>query len=248
MKKKVIIIASALIVVLAIVILAIQLGNKGAQETQGTTKSSQTQTTTTTAPKEILPDVPANRYDATKTPRTGNNATNPLVVSTGTLDGKFSPFFNTSAYDTDVVDMTQLYLLFYNKDGAPEAGINVPSYAYDYKQEVSADNSSSTYTFILKNGITFSDGKPVTAKDVLFSIYVLCDPLYDGSSTYYTMNIKGMKEYRLQTTADTLEMVDKILEAGIKTGDNGEMVINPASGVTAAQQEALRRKICTGNH
>ncbi len=204
-----------------------------AEPSESTVEPSQT----TAATKEILPDLPANRYDATVTPRTGSNATNPLVVSTGTLDGKFSPFFATSAYDVDVDGLTQLGLLYYNKDGAPSAGIDDPCYAYDYSQEVSADNSTSTYTFILKNGLVFSDGKPITAKDVLFSIYVLCDPLYDGSSTYYTMNIQGMKEYRLQTSADTLEMVDKIIEAGITKGDNDEMVINTASGVTSEQQE-----------
>jgi peptide/nickel transport system substrate-binding protein len=81
-----------------------------------------------------------------------------------------------------------------------------PSFAYDYTQEISDDKSTSTYTFILKNGITFSDGKPVTAKDVLFSMYVLSDPMYDGSSTFYTMNIQGMNEYRLQTSADVLKI------------------------------------------
>ena len=49
--------------------------------------------TTEAPPKEVLPDVPADRYDALATPRTGSNATVPLVVSTGTLDGKFNPFF-----------------------------------------------------------------------------------------------------------------------------------------------------------
>ncbi len=209
--------------------------------TQVPTKPTEPAPTTTApvTPKEVKPDVPANRYDATVTPRTGSNATKPLVISTGTLDGKFSPFFSTSAYDVDAQELTQALLLYYNKDGAPEAGINAPCYAYDYIQEIGAGNSSSTYTFILKNGLTFSDGKPVTAKDVLFSIYVISDPLYDGSQTFYTMNIQGMKEYRLQTSADTLKMVNKIIEAGIKTGDNDEMVINPASGVTAAQQEAF---------
>jgi peptide/nickel transport system substrate-binding protein len=243
MKNKTIIRTLVLLLVFIFALTATSCGNKPVQGTTGTTaptKGTEAPTTSTTAaPKVVLPDVPANRYDAAKTPRTGSNATNPLVVGTGTLDGKFSPFFNTSAYDVDVVDMTQINLLFYNKFGAPEAGINVPSYAYEYSQDIASDNSTSTYTFVLKNGLTFSDGKPVTAKDVLFSIYVLCDPLYDGSSTYYTMNIKGMKEYRLQTSADTLGMVDKIIEAGIKTGDDGKMVINPASGLTMAQQEAF---------
>ncbi|NMA95665.1 MAG: ABC transporter substrate-binding protein [Clostridiales bacterium] len=189
-------------------------------------------------PAEVTADVPADRYDATVTPRTGNNETTPLVVSTGTLDGKFSSFFNTSAYDTDVVDMTQIGLLYYNKDGAPEAGIDVPSLAYEYDQEVSDDQSKSVYTFVLKNGIEFSDGEPVTAKDVLFSMYVLSDPMYDGSSTFYTMNIEGIDEYRHQTSADVLHQVDAILEAGIKD-DDGSMVINPANGISEEQQEAF---------
>lgn len=191
----------------------------------------------TTGPAEVKPDVPANRYDATVTPRTGNNATMPLVIATNTLDGKFSPFFYTSAYDGDIVDLTQLYLMFPNKKGEMTAGVDVASYAFDYKVDVASDNSTSTYTFILKNGLTFSDGKPITVKDVLFSMYVLSDPMYDGSSTFYTMNIQGLSEYRLQTSADVLKMVDAIIEAGITNGDDGKMVINPANGVTMDKQE-----------
>ncbi|MDD4493441.1 MAG: ABC transporter substrate-binding protein [Eubacteriales bacterium] len=225
------------LVLLLALILAFAATGCGKKADPTTTKEPTTAAPTTTAPKPILPDVPADRYDATKTARTGNNATNPLVVGLGTMDGKFSPFFATSAYDVDVSDMTQLGLLFYNKDGAPEAGINVPSFAYDFTQEISADNSTSTYTFMLKNKLVFSDGKPMSAKDVLFSMYVLCDPKYDGSSTFYTLNIQGLKEYRLQTNADTLAMVDKIIAAGIKNDDNKEMVINPADGVTPEQQQ-----------
>ncbi|MGI6622614.1 MAG: ABC transporter substrate-binding protein [Acetivibrionales bacterium] len=224
----------ALLLALVFAFSLVACGNKKPEET-----STPTPTPTSSGPVEVKPDVPANRYDATVTPRTGNNATTPLVVATGTLDGKFSPFFHTSIYDRLVEEKTQLYLLFPNKDGAMEAGIDVASYAYDYSMEISPDNSTSTYTFILKNGIVFSDGKPVTAKDVLFSIYVYSDPKYDGASTFYTMNIQGMKEYRLQTSADTLKLVDAILEAGIKTGDDGSMVINPADGATPAQQEAF---------
>ena len=234
MKNKTIV---RLLVLLFAVVIVLSATGCGKKADPTTTKAPTTAAPTTTAPKEILPDVPANRYDATKTPRTGNNATMPLVSGIGTLDGKFSPFFATSAYDVDVESMTQLGLLFYNKFGAPEAGIDVPSYAYEYKQEISADNSTSTYTFVLKNKLTFSDGQPITAKDVLFSMYVLCDPKYDGSSTFYTMNIQGMKEYRLQTSADTLAMVDKILAAGIQNGENNTLVINPADGVTMEQQE-----------
>jgi len=193
----------------------------------------------TEAPVVVLPDVPADRYDATATPRTGNNATTPLVISTYTLDGKFSPFFATSAYDVDVAGMTQIGLLHYDKDGAPKAGVEYPSYAWAYSQEVSADKSLSTYKFILKNGITFSDGTPITAKDVLFSMYVYCDPLYDGSSTFYTMAIQGLSEYRLQTSADVLAAADAIIAAGISTAADGSLAYGTGEGFTAEQQAAF---------
>ena len=193
MKKKAIF--KILILVLALAMAAAAASCRPAETTPATT----TAPTTTEAPKEVLPDVPANRFNARTTPRTGNNATMPLVVSTGTLDGKFSPFFATSAYDVNVASLTQIGLLHYDKYGAPSAGIDDPSLAYEYIMDISADNSISTYTFVLKNGIKFSDGTPVTAKDVLFSIYVYSDPMYDGASTFYAMNIQGMSEYRLQT-------------------------------------------------
>ncbi len=37
---------------------------------------------------------------------------------------------------------------------------------------------------------------PADIDDVIFGIYVLCDPTYDGSSTIYAMPIEGMEEYR----------------------------------------------------
>ncbi len=193
----------------------------------------------TEAPAVVLPDVPADRYDATVTPRTGANATEPLVISSQTLDGKFSPIFYTSGYDFNVESLTQLGLIYLDKKGAPQAGVEYPCLAYSYTQEVSDDKSTSTYTFLLKNGITFSDGVPVTAKDVLFNIYVLCDPMYDGSSTYYSMAIQGLNEYRLQTSAEALAVADAIIAAGISSADDGTMMYPAADGATAEQQAAF---------
>ncbi len=187
----------------------------------------------------VVVDVPADRYDATVTPRTGANATTPLVISSQTLDGKFSPFFATSAYDVAVEGYTQIGLLYYDKAGAPQAGVEFPSLAYSYTQEVSDDQSTSTYTYVLKNGITFSDGVPVTAKDVLFTIYALCDPLYDGSSTFYSIAIQGLNEYRLQTSAEALAVAEAIVAAGISTADDGTLAYPAADGATAEQQAAF---------
>jgi len=147
------------------------------------------------------PDFPADRRDAST--RTGNNATKPLVISSGTMDGKFNPFYATSQYDVDVVDMTQIFLIVQSEKAEPVAGINENTYALSYTMTVNDDETESTYKFILKNGITFSDGTPVTGKDLLFNLYELLDPAYTGSSTLYSMDIKGLKSYRTQVLEES---------------------------------------------
>ena len=70
---------------------------------------------------------------------------------------------------------------------------------YDVVYDSTTDNT--VYTFVIKNGITFSDGKPLTINDVLFNLYVYLDPVYTGSSTMYSTDILGLKDYRTQTVS-----------------------------------------------
>lgn len=158
--------------------------------------------TTTTAPtdapvKEVPADVPADRRDAS-TPRSAANENNPFVIAELTMDGKFSPFFGTSVPDRSVYEKTQATLITNNELAEPVAGVDEPTIAWDFEMTTSEDQSKSTYKFWIKNGIVFSDGHPITADDVLFNLYVLLDPKYDGSSTLYSMNIEGLKAYQTQ--------------------------------------------------
>ncbi len=145
-------------------------------------------------------DVPSDRRDASS--RTGSNATNPFVISTLQLDGKFTPFYATSGYDDAIVEMTQLTLITSNENAEPVAGLNENTYALSYTMTVAEDQSTSTYQFILKNGLTFSDGTPVTGKDLLFTLYEYLDPAYSGSGTLYSMDIQGLTSYRNQVLGD----------------------------------------------
>lgn len=145
---------------------------------------------------DVKPDFPDNRRDASS--RTGKNAETPFVISTMTLDGKFNPFYYTSGYDDDVIAMSQIPFITNNEKAEPISGINENCLAYSHKMTVSDDKSKSTYEFIIKNGITFSDGTPVTGKDVLFNLYEYLDPAYTGSSTLFSMNIEGYESYRTQ--------------------------------------------------
>ena len=131
----------------------------------------------------------------------------PLVVGYAPFNEKFSPFFSESAYDQDVWVMTSLGLLNSDRQGQIIMnGIEGETHAYngtDYTYYGPADceiveNADGTvdYNFTMREDLVFSDGEKVTIDDVIFSMYVLCDPTYDGNSTLYAVPIQGMAAYR----------------------------------------------------
>ena len=124
------------------------------------------------------------------------NKRDAIVLMTEELSGLFNPFYATSGTDQDVVGMTQIGMLSTDSNGKTVAGEEYPTVVLDY--EVKSGATESVYTFVLKNNIKFSDGKPLTMNDVLFNMYEYLDPVYTGSSTMYSIKIKGLSEYRLQ--------------------------------------------------
>ena len=133
--------------------------------------------------------------------------TTPLVVGYAPFNEKFSPFFSESEYDQDVWIMTSLGLLNSDRQGQIIMnGIEGETHAYngtDYTYYGPADceiveNADGTvdYNFTMRDDIVFADGEKVTIDDVIFSMYVLCDPTYDGNSTLYAVPIQGMAAYR----------------------------------------------------
>ncbi len=142
---------------------------------------------------------------------TYDHETRPIVFATDALDGNFNPFFATSATDSKMVSMTQIGMLTTDKDGNPLCGENEPTVALAYKETMkdsdgnettngkeAANGGTTEYEFIIKNDICFSDGEPLTIKDVLFNLYVYLDPAYTGSATIYSTDIKGLNAYREQ--------------------------------------------------
>ncbi len=129
-----------------------------------------------------------------------NNETRPLTMSTGNPDGVFNPYFSTSAYDSSIVGMTQISMLSSDEKGNVVCGDNEPVVVKDWKSTTSTvgGKTYTDYSFIIKNGIKFSDGEPLTIKDVLFNLYLFLDPAYTGSSTIYSTDIVGLQEYRQQ--------------------------------------------------
>ena len=143
----------------------------------------------------------------TEEPKESKNDTTPLVVGYSPFSSKFSPFFAETAYDVDVYEMTAVPLLNGDRTGAiimkgiEGETVEYNGTAYTYTGIADAtitENADGTvfYDFVLRDDVTFSDGEPLTVDDVIFSIYVYCDPSYDGSTTLFAQPIEGMEAYR----------------------------------------------------
>ena len=139
-----------------------------------------------------------------------SNDETPLVLASEALDGVFNPFFYTSGADGSVVALTQIGMLNTDQNGKLACGKEQDCVALDYSvitygSKEAFDSTQdyndyyTEYTFAIKNGIKFSNGETLSGKDVLFNLYTLLDPSYTGSSTLYSVNIKGLKAYRAQT-------------------------------------------------
>lgn len=116
-----------------------------------------------------------------------------LVIGTTQLDGVFNPFFATSSYDIQVsVDP-----VFANVCRLDKEGVLVDDAGHVEVEEVTAEDGHTQYlyTVSVQEGLTFSDGEPVTIDDVLFYYYVCADPTYDGTATFNTLDIVGLDEY-----------------------------------------------------
>ena len=129
-----------------------------------------------------------------------------LIFSTLETEGIYSPFYSTAGTDSTITGNTQISMLTADKDGNVAYGEDEPVVTLDMATQfkdasgaVTVDSTkakSTTYQFVLKKGIKFSDGVELTYKDVLFNLYLYLDPVYMGSSTIYSTKIEGLTEYR----------------------------------------------------
>ena len=145
----------------------------------------------------------------------GSSKTDAFVIMTEQLDGLFNPFYYTAAADGTIVGMTQIGMLgadYVNGEVEVAYGENEAVVVKDF-EIVENKNGTVTYNFVLKNGIQFSDGHPLTMEDVLFNMYVYLDPVYTGSNTMYSTDIVGLSEYRTQTVGSGSSDSDDLISS-----------------------------------
>ena len=149
----------------------------------------------------------------------GGSKADAFVIMVDQLDGLFNPFFYTAANDGTVVSMTQIGMLgakYVNGEIQVAYGENEAVVTKDY-EIVENDDGTVSYYFVLKNGIQFSDGHPLTMEDVLFNYYVYLDPVYTGSNTLYSTDILGLSEYRTQQVSSGSNNGDDLISAQAAT-------------------------------
>lgn len=157
-------------------------------------------TTPTTEPTDAATTEPATGPATEEKPST-------LVVGYSPFSEKFSPFFAKTAYDQDAYVQTQVALIGNDRAGnlilkgieGETVDYNGKDYFYDGIADtdiVQNDDGTVDYNIKIRDDIVFSDGTPMTIDDVIFNMYVLSDPTYDGSSTFYAVPIEGLAEYR----------------------------------------------------
>lgn len=136
----------------------------------------------------------------------------PLTVGMETVPQTFNPFFSLTEDSTEILDLTQLSFLTIDRYGAvvnnaingETRSHNGTPYTYYGPANTSVVyNSASdrtTYTATLRPDLKFSDGKPLSADDLIFTLYTLLDPSYDGLIKLKSLPIIGLTEYLTQVT------------------------------------------------
>lgn len=122
-----------------------------------------------------------------KSPDNADRRTDTFVSVINQAGGVFLPYFFENGWDGNAVAPIFAALVLNDASGEP-----IPDLAESW--EVSDDNL--TYTYHLRDGLTFSDGSPLTADDVEFTLTLLNDPAYAGGADFTNIVIAGTDQFR----------------------------------------------------
>ncbi|MED4065437.1 ABC transporter substrate-binding protein [Priestia megaterium] len=117
--------------------------------------------------------------------------------------GVFLPYFYDNGWDGNATSPIFSPLVDLDKNGKP-----IPILSKSW--EISDDQL--VYTFHLKDDLKFSNGSPLTADDVAFTLTLLHDPAYDGWGDLAAATIKGGKDYKdgKAKTIEGIKVVDPL--------------------------------------
>ncbi len=175
-----------------------------------TAPSTAASTAASAAPASAAPASAAPSIAASAAPSTAasaaTGATGGQVSVYWTKPSTINPLFSTAGIEQGVERQIFGALMRMNDKLTP-----VP----DLAEKVESSSDAKTWTFTLKKGLTFSDGKPLTAKDVVFTFERAIDK---RSGSYWSSRlsiIDGAPDYAVQK-ADKIKGLETPDEYTIK--------------------------------
>ncbi|MBJ8107166.1 MULTISPECIES: ABC transporter substrate-binding protein [Bacillus cereus group] len=138
--------------------------------------------------------------DKAKSPAKAKERKDTFVIGMPSPGGIFLPHFMENGWDGNITQAIFAPLVGLDKEGKP-----IPILAK--KWDISQDQL--TYTFHLKDDLKFSDGSPLTADDVAFTLTLLHDQAYSGATDISQTAIKGGQAYK-EGKASSIEGIQVI--------------------------------------
>ena len=145
----------------------------------------------------------------------GEDIKSRLIIRTENVSAAFDPFSPYGQTGRMLAALTGVTLMGIARGGETVTmgltGQSVPFGDENYTYSGIADvrRNGKVFTVTLNEDIYFSDGVNLTADDVIFSMYVLADPSYRGTSAFSELPIRGLEEYR----GDLMPKWERILAA-----------------------------------
>ncbi|MDT3249981.1 ABC transporter substrate-binding protein [Serratia sp. root2] len=139
--------------------------------------------------------------DASQVPAAAKLRKDTVVAGILEPQGNFNPYLFTNGWDENVTDVIFTRLIGLDSQGKPVAKLAE-------SWQISPDNL--VYTLKLRPNLVYSDGSPIKAEDIAFTLTLLHDPAYDGDTDIAPAHIQGGAEYKNGTAPSIsgLKVVD----------------------------------------
>lgn len=189
MKKKLIYVLSITLLATTVFIGCGKSNNGGvAENNQQNLKSDQTQIFEAT--------------DESKNPDKAKERKDTFIAAISSPGGVFLPFFYENGWDGNATSPIFDSLVDRDLEGKPTGRL---------AEKWSVSSNELVYTFNIRKDAKFSDGTPVTADDVAFTLTLLHDPAYEGGSDISLSFIKGGEDYKKgnATEVSGIKVIDK---------------------------------------
>lgn len=98
-----------------------------------------------------------------------------------------------------------------------------------------SEKDQTTYEIEIREDVKFSDGVILTTDDVIFSLYLYCDPKYQGEVQLKDTNIVGLKEY----LEDDLVEESENSESGASTTEDRKQTVSSIAGIQKSEKDTV---------